>query len=156
MTPIEFCYWLQGALELGGNKSFSEEQVQVLNEHLNLVFAKVTSPTKLPKIGPGVASPGLTPLDGIRQVPWVGPYLPPVTNTPYTPNQIWCSNNGQTPRFTPRKLPGTETTGVLTTDSRDLSGLNKAKTTLSDAISLASSRETIVADLKKCTLSLQC
>lgn len=120
MTPIEFCYWLQGALELGGNKSFSEEQVKVLNDHLNLVFKKVTS---TPKTGPVFSGPATMPLDGIRTTPWVGPYLPPMTNT------LPCDT---APRFTPQ---------------------NKA---LSDAISQASARETIVADLKKGTLSLQC
>ena len=120
MTPIEFCYWLQGALELGGNKSFSEEQVEVLNEHLKLVFTKVTS---APKTGPNIASPGLMPLDGIRTTPWVGPYFPPMTN--FIPHDT-------APRFTPQ---------------------NKA---LSDAVSKASAKETIMADLKKGTLSLQC
>ena len=129
MTPIEFCYWLQGALELGGNKSFSEEQVQVLNEHLKLVFTKVTSPPKAPKL-----SPGLTPMDGIRNTPWVGPYFTP--QTPYRPSDVWCKAE-QSPwekvhSFTPQNA------------------------TLSDAISQASAKETLLADIKKGTLSLQC
>lgn len=129
MTPIEFCYWLQGALELGCSKTLNEEQVKVLNEHLNLVFKKVTSPAKL---GPGIASPGLTPLDGVRNVPWVGPYIPPMVNPPYSPNTIWCSNSGQTPVATPQNI------------------------TLREAISLSSAKETVLADLKKGTLSAEC
>lgn len=48
MTPENFTYWLQGYLELsrrgtvGGNISLDSIQVKIIEEHLNLVFTKVT------------------------------------------------------------------------------------------------------------------
>lgn len=40
MTPENFCYWLQGHFELGGNST--PESINVIKEHLNLVFKKET------------------------------------------------------------------------------------------------------------------
>lgn len=43
MTPENFCYWLQGALELGGDQvTLGCNQVQIIQDHLDLVFNKVT------------------------------------------------------------------------------------------------------------------
>lgn len=42
MEAINFVYWLQGALELGNQKTMTEEQVKVIQDHLNLVLKKVT------------------------------------------------------------------------------------------------------------------
>lgn len=42
MTAIEFAYWLNGALELGGMKTMSAEQVQIVKDHLALVLTKIT------------------------------------------------------------------------------------------------------------------
>lgn len=41
MTPENFCYWLQGAVELQMNAP-SEEQWQIIRDHLQLVFDKKT------------------------------------------------------------------------------------------------------------------
>lgn len=41
MSPENFCYWLQGALELGEDE-FNHDQVQIIKDHLNLVFQKET------------------------------------------------------------------------------------------------------------------
>lgn len=40
MTPSEFCYWLQGHLEIGGAaiKQLDEAQTQMIREHLGYVF----------------------------------------------------------------------------------------------------------------------
>lgn len=38
MTPKEFCYWLQGSLELNENEEFNEKQTEVLKRHLSMVF----------------------------------------------------------------------------------------------------------------------
>lgn len=38
MTPRDFCYWLQGMLEIGKPTSLSAEQLSVVQNHLNLVF----------------------------------------------------------------------------------------------------------------------
>lgn len=41
MTAQEFCYWLQGYAELGGERP-TEAQWAQIKEHLKLVFTKVT------------------------------------------------------------------------------------------------------------------
>jgi hypothetical protein len=52
MSPENFVYWLNGFFEISGNKTLTEEQVQVLKDHLKLVLTK-----KTPDIG--IANPGL-------------------------------------------------------------------------------------------------
>lgn len=43
MDPIQFCYWLQGAMELlPAGQSLSVDQVNVIKDHLKLVFNKIT------------------------------------------------------------------------------------------------------------------
>ena len=49
MKPRDFCYWLQGHLEIdapNGVSELSREQVQVIQDHLDLVFKKVTPDRK--------------------------------------------------------------------------------------------------------------
>lgn len=42
MTPRDFCYWLQGYLEISGARVLEEFEVQVIRDHLKLVFSKET------------------------------------------------------------------------------------------------------------------
>lgn len=42
MTAIEFVYWLNGALELGGMKTMDTKQVQIVKDHIALVLTKIT------------------------------------------------------------------------------------------------------------------
>jgi len=42
MSPQDFAYWLQGFFELSGSESLSPRQVQVIKDHLSLVFDKQT------------------------------------------------------------------------------------------------------------------
>ncbi len=42
MTPENFCYWLQGLLEIGDPSELDAQQVLIIKEHLNLVFKKET------------------------------------------------------------------------------------------------------------------
>lgn len=46
MTPEQFVYWLQGFLELSESPALSETQTQIVKDHLNLVFTKVTPDRK--------------------------------------------------------------------------------------------------------------
>lgn len=46
MTPEQFTYWLQGYTEISGDQP-TKEQWQVIKDHLQAVFHKVT-PTYLP------------------------------------------------------------------------------------------------------------
>ncbi len=41
MTTKEFCYWLQGSLELNENESFNKKQTTVLKKHLDMVFEHI-------------------------------------------------------------------------------------------------------------------
>jgi hypothetical protein len=42
MTPENFCYWLQGWLEIQNPAIANAEQLQEVKNHLALVFTKVT------------------------------------------------------------------------------------------------------------------
>lgn len=77
MTPEQFCYWLQGALELGDLKEFSPQEVQKIKDHLKLVFEKKTPDYTYP-LGQGVTfQPAVLPYtvsDGTA--PLVTPAIP--------------------------------------------------------------------------------
>ena len=63
MTPKDFCYWLQGYAELGAPPP-TAEQWEVIKDHLQLVFTKVTPDRQLPAapILPGPVVPVPRPL----------------------------------------------------------------------------------------------
>ena len=42
MNADNFCYWLQGYLELTDSKDLDANQVDIIKDHLELVFNKVT------------------------------------------------------------------------------------------------------------------
>ena len=42
MDPISFTYWLKGFFEISDAKTVDEKQVQIIKDHLNSVFNKVT------------------------------------------------------------------------------------------------------------------
>ena len=44
MTPEQFCYWLQGFVELSGDCLPTQEQWKSIREHMQTVFQKVTPP----------------------------------------------------------------------------------------------------------------
>lgn len=48
MTPENFAYWMKGFFELTPSNKLTEEQVQSIREHLDLVFNKIT-PTEVKK-----------------------------------------------------------------------------------------------------------
>ncbi len=45
MTSRDFCYWMQGAIELNGSTSFNADQVKVIQDHLNMVFIHEIDPS---------------------------------------------------------------------------------------------------------------
>ena len=51
MTPENFCYWLQGFMEVQAPTNLNEQQIAVIQEHLNLVFNKVTKTYVIPVKG---------------------------------------------------------------------------------------------------------
>lgn len=48
MNEREFCYWLQGLIEIGGVRPLEAREVQIVADHLALVFKKVTPEYKAP------------------------------------------------------------------------------------------------------------
>jgi hypothetical protein len=63
MTPENFCYWLQGYMELTHAKNLNASQFQIIQDHLNLVFNKVTPDRDIIKdlIWPDVHNPVYSP-----------------------------------------------------------------------------------------------
>lgn len=77
LVPIDFCYWLQGYYELGGEVLENKEWHTIVQDHISLVFKKETpvyNPIEFPP-KPIPSSP----------VPLPNPF-PPVWNWPYDPN----------------------------------------------------------------------
>ncbi len=42
MDSTQFAYWLQGYLEISGAKELNEKQLKIVQDHLKLVFTKIT------------------------------------------------------------------------------------------------------------------
>jgi hypothetical protein len=62
MSPEQFTYWLNGFFEISDTNNLSEKQVQIIRDHLNLVFNKVTPETnKKPIYAELFNSGGMTP-----------------------------------------------------------------------------------------------
>jgi hypothetical protein len=45
MTARDFCYWLQGFLEITDASTIDEKQLGMIRKHLNMVFAQDIDPT---------------------------------------------------------------------------------------------------------------
>lgn len=45
MTSRDFCYWLQGLFEVSEIKELNEKQLQIVKNHLNLVFKHEIDPS---------------------------------------------------------------------------------------------------------------
>ena len=56
MTSEQFTYWLNGFFELTGAQTLTEQQVQIIKDHLKQVFKKVT--------------PDYTALKSTTLIPW--------------------------------------------------------------------------------------
>jgi len=69
MNAQEFCYWLQGKLEIDGEpKALTKEQMQIIKDHLQLVFTKVT---------PDRVEPDLKKvMEDMKKVPSFPPFAP--------------------------------------------------------------------------------
>ncbi len=46
MNTIDFCYWLQGHFEMSETDALSDKQVQIIKNHLNLVFKHEIDPLR--------------------------------------------------------------------------------------------------------------
>lgn len=45
MKSRDFCYWLQGFFEISEGCSLNEKQIEVIKNHLNMVFAHEIDPS---------------------------------------------------------------------------------------------------------------
>lgn len=86
MTPEQFAYWLQGYAELNPETPPNAIQWKQIQDHLNLVFKKVTPDYTI--------RPGISP----------GP-INPVNPMPYMPTWPAPNSPGITPWTTPGKMP---------------------------------------------------
>lgn len=67
MTPRDFCYWLQGLFEIGEPSELTPRQVEIIQNHLNMVFiheapAAATPKPTATKVRHGDAPPGFEAL----------------------------------------------------------------------------------------------
>tara|TARA_R110002020_G_scaffold441478_2_gene652256 strand:+ start:1706 stop:1930 length:225 start_codon:yes stop_codon:yes gene_type:complete len=46
MNSIDFCYWLQGFFELSGTETLTDDQLEIIKNHLNLAFVHQINPLK--------------------------------------------------------------------------------------------------------------
>ncbi len=46
MNSIDFCFWLQGCFEITETKELSREQIDIIKNHLNLVFIHEIDPLR--------------------------------------------------------------------------------------------------------------
>lgn len=65
MTPENFCYWLQGCLELNPGQPMSAQQVEMIAQHLNLVFEKKTG-NLLDELNKRINVPYENPFEPVR------------------------------------------------------------------------------------------
>lgn len=49
MDPTYFCYWLKGFFEISDSNELTPKQVQIIRDHIDLVFNKVT-PDRRPAV----------------------------------------------------------------------------------------------------------
>jgi len=46
MNTIDFCFWLQGYFEISASKNLDSAQIDVIKNHLNLVFVHEIDPLR--------------------------------------------------------------------------------------------------------------
>lgn len=103
MTPEAFCYWLQGYFEMTeGTATLSPKQVEMIQNHLNLVFEKVTpNQAKLKKLlleseepGPELFRPEHVPFNPDVICQHQPPEITKPTKTHHKPGSIWPNGSG--------------------------------------------------------------
>lgn len=90
MTEKEFVIWLHGFLEISGVKTLDENQLQVIKEHLNTFFVKVTPNREKDDVSEEQREMRIPPI--YPHANW--PTIPKVPgNTPPKFSEIWCFDN---------------------------------------------------------------
>lgn len=81
MTPEQFTYWLQGFAELNPDTPPNATQWKQIQDHLNLVFKKVTPTIQPYPFGPGISPGPINPINPMNPAPynpgtWTSPTFP--------------------------------------------------------------------------------
>ena len=85
MTAEQFAYWLQGFMEVGQPRELNHNQIQVIKDHLKLVFDKKTPDRSSQGTGP-IVTPIVNPTV-------TGPYTGPDWGWKPNPYTITCTHN---------------------------------------------------------------
>jgi hypothetical protein len=78
MTPENFTYFLQGFLEISNAKKLDETQVQIIKDHLDLVFNKVTPDRSEPVSTEDTIIKGFGPIEEKTSIPFEFDLMPKV------------------------------------------------------------------------------
>jgi len=89
MTAEQFAYWLQGFMEVGQPRELNHNQIQVIKDHLKLVFEKKTPERSL--LGP--ADPIIAPNVGPTTTQPYNPYTAPDWTWRPNPYTVTCGSN---------------------------------------------------------------
>lgn len=84
MTAEQFVYWLQGFMEVGQPRSLNDGQIQVIKDHLKLVFDKQT-PDRTPQGTDPIIPTGSIQGPPFFPQPGIAPNIVPGTTQPYSP-----------------------------------------------------------------------
>jgi hypothetical protein len=91
MTEKEFVIWLHGFLEISCVKTLDENQLQVIEDHLNVFFTKIT-PEQRKMLTPEQRKMLTPPPPLYPPLNW--PTISKVPgNTPPKFSEIWCCDN---------------------------------------------------------------
>jgi len=90
MTEKEFVIWLHGFLEISGVKTLDENQLQVIKDHLDTFFVKITPNREEDEASEEQREMRVPPV--YPHTKW--PTIPKVPgNTPPKFSEIWCCDN---------------------------------------------------------------
>ena len=87
MTEREFLFWLKGFIEIGNSKTINETQVEIIKDHLDLVFNKIT-PNRWPNVQHQITCSMPTNIPA-QKLPYSGLY-PSVSKPFCISDQVYC------------------------------------------------------------------
>ena len=91
MTAESFAIWLNGFLELANPKTLTEKQIQIIKDHLALVFTKVTPYRDKEEENYTKDWNDIIEDYKKQNKPWPKPWNP--LPYPYRPDYTYCSQN---------------------------------------------------------------
>lgn len=88
MTAEQFAYWLKGFMEVAQPQTLNSTQIQIIQDHLKLVFDKQTPERELYGTAP-IGVPNTTQ----PVLPYISPNDWSINPKPYNPYTITCTNS---------------------------------------------------------------